>query len=188
VHGRGSSDLGQQVQLRPLSNPDPGGMAISPGRRVLRRVTRCHRPWPGRQAPTNPPSSRARPSRSRMARLHRTPPWSGLPGTSDSGPWPQVEGSRLRQAAWRPAQLARREDELGLPGLLRRPQRRSHTGRTGTHPWSRRPVSPACPYPGPGRRPHPLVLLYAPRSDRRQLAAPPEHPWSWSRYRHSPGG
>jgi hypothetical protein len=44
------------------------------------------------------------------------------------------------------------------------------------------------PLPRSRRRPHPLVLLYAPRSDRRQLAAPPEHPWSWSRYRHSPGG
>jgi hypothetical protein len=31
------------VQLRPFPNPDPGAMVISPGRRVFRRVTRCHR-------------------------------------------------------------------------------------------------------------------------------------------------
>jgi hypothetical protein len=38
-------------------------------------------PWPGCQAPTNPPSRRARPSRSRIALIHRTPRRSGLPGT-----------------------------------------------------------------------------------------------------------
>ena len=37
--------FGQQVHLWALPNPDPGGMLISPGRRVFRRVTRCHRPW-----------------------------------------------------------------------------------------------------------------------------------------------
>jgi hypothetical protein len=72
VHGRGSSGWGQQVQRRALSNPEPGAIAISPGRRVLRPLTRCHRPWPGCQAPTNPPSRQARPSRSRIA----VPPYS----------------------------------------------------------------------------------------------------------------
>jgi hypothetical protein len=38
VHGRGSSGLGQQLHLWALSNPDPGGMLISPGRRVFRRL------------------------------------------------------------------------------------------------------------------------------------------------------
>ena len=55
-------------------------MAISPGRRVFRPLTRCHHPWPRCQAPTNPPGGRARPSRSRIA-LHRTPRRSGSPGT-----------------------------------------------------------------------------------------------------------
>jgi hypothetical protein len=54
VQGRASSGLGQQLQLQPLLNPEPGGMAISPGRWVFRRVTRSHRPWPCCQAPTNP--------------------------------------------------------------------------------------------------------------------------------------
>jgi hypothetical protein len=67
VHGRGLSGFGQQVHLWPLSIPDPAVRLISPGRRVFRRVTRCHRPWPGCRAPTNPPSRRARPSRSRIA-------------------------------------------------------------------------------------------------------------------------
>jgi hypothetical protein len=67
VHGRGLSGFGQQVHLWPLSIPDPAVRLISPGRRVFRRVTRCHRPWPGCWAPTNPPSRRARPSRSRIA-------------------------------------------------------------------------------------------------------------------------
>jgi hypothetical protein len=41
---------------------------------------------------------------------------------------------------------ARRDDPLGLPGLLRRfPDHRSHTGRT--HPSARRPASPASTYP-----------------------------------------
>jgi transposase len=61
------SGFGQQVHLWPLSIPDPAVRLISPGRRVFRRVTRCHRPWPGCRAPTNPPSRRARPSRSRIA-------------------------------------------------------------------------------------------------------------------------
>ena len=72
VHGRGSSGLGQHVQRRPLPNPDPGGMVISPGRRAFRPLTRCHRPWPGCQAPTNPLSRRARPGQSRIA----VPPYS----------------------------------------------------------------------------------------------------------------
>ena len=59
VHGRGLSGVGQQVHLWPLSIPDPAVRLISPGRRVVRRVTRCHRPWPGCRAPTNPPSRRA---------------------------------------------------------------------------------------------------------------------------------
>jgi hypothetical protein len=45
-----------------------------------------------------------------------------------------------------PLQSARRDDPLGLPGLLRRfPGRRSRTG--GTHPSARRPASPASTYP-----------------------------------------
>ena len=35
----GSSGLGQQVQVWPLPNPEPGGIAISPGRRVFRPLT-----------------------------------------------------------------------------------------------------------------------------------------------------
>jgi hypothetical protein len=62
-----------------LLNPEPGGMLISPSRRV-RRLTSRHRPWPGCQAPTNPPSRRARPSRSRMAHAHRTPRTGGPAG------------------------------------------------------------------------------------------------------------
>jgi hypothetical protein len=69
VHGRASSGLGQHVQRRPLPNPEPGAMAISPGRRVFWPLTRPHRPWPGSQTPTNPPSRRARPGRSRIAVL-----------------------------------------------------------------------------------------------------------------------
>jgi hypothetical protein len=72
VHGRGSSGFGQQLHLWPLSKPDPGGMTISPGRRVFRRVTRPHRPY-WSPAPTNPPSGLPPPPRSRMARTHATP-------------------------------------------------------------------------------------------------------------------
>jgi hypothetical protein len=67
VHGRGLSGFGQQLQLWPLSILEPGARLISPDRRVVRRVTSCHRPRPGCQAPTNPPSRWARPSRSRIA-------------------------------------------------------------------------------------------------------------------------
>jgi hypothetical protein len=56
-------------------------MAISPGRRAFRPLTRCHRPWPGSQTPTNPPSRRARPGRSRIA----VPPYSPPPGPGGHG-------------------------------------------------------------------------------------------------------
>jgi hypothetical protein len=54
VHGWGSSGFGQQVQLRPLSNPDPGARVISPGRPVFWRVTRSPPlAWlPGSDQPT----------------------------------------------------------------------------------------------------------------------------------------
>jgi hypothetical protein len=39
-----SSGVGQQVQRRALLSPEPGAMAISPGRRVFRRPTTPHRP------------------------------------------------------------------------------------------------------------------------------------------------
>jgi hypothetical protein len=81
VHGRGSSGLSQQLQWWPLSNPELGAMVIAPGRRGFRPLTRCYRPRPGCQAPTNPPRRRARPSRSRMAHAHRTSRRWGLPGT-----------------------------------------------------------------------------------------------------------
>jgi hypothetical protein len=73
VHGRVSSGFGQQVHLWALSIPHPGGMVISPGRRVVRRFTRPHRPWLVAQAPTHSSSRRAPPSRSRMA---ARPPYS----------------------------------------------------------------------------------------------------------------
>lgn len=54
VHGWGSSGFGQQVQLRPLSNPDPGARVISPDRPVFWRVTRSPPlAWsPGSDQPT----------------------------------------------------------------------------------------------------------------------------------------
>jgi hypothetical protein len=94
VHGRGLSGFGQQVHLWPLSIPDPAARLISPGRRVFRRVTSCHRPWPGCRAPTNPPSSRARPSRSRIAYPRYAPRW-GLAGTV----W--VRPAARRRDGWR---------------------------------------------------------------------------------------
>ena len=99
VHGRASSGFGQQVQLRALSIPEPGAMAISPGRRVFRRLTRPHRPWPGCQAPTNPPSRRARPSRSRIA----VPPYSPPVGPAGHGLVRSVPCRRwpTRPAPWR---------------------------------------------------------------------------------------
>ena len=54
MHGRASLGLGQHVQRRALSIPEPGAIAISPGRRVFRRLTRPHRPWPiARLRPTH---------------------------------------------------------------------------------------------------------------------------------------
>jgi hypothetical protein len=71
VHGRGSSGFGQQVQLRPLSNPDPGGMLISPGQPVFRRPTTCHRPGlVARLRPTHHEVGTARPEP--HAGAHRT--------------------------------------------------------------------------------------------------------------------
>ena len=84
THNGDLRDISVLFSVSPLLNPDPGGMLISPGRRVVRRLMRCHRPWPGYQAPTNPPSRRARPSRSRMARAHRTP--SGRACRARAGP------------------------------------------------------------------------------------------------------
>jgi hypothetical protein len=93
VHGRGLSGLGQQLQLRPLSIPEPGAMAISPGRRVFRRLTRPHRPWPGCRTPTNPPSRRARPNWSRIA----VPPYSSPEGPAGHGlVQPVTEGNGRR--------------------------------------------------------------------------------------------
>jgi hypothetical protein len=110
VHGRASSGLGQQLHVRPLSNPDPGARAISPGRRVVRRLTRPHRPWPACQAPTNPPRRRARPSRNRIAH----PPYAPAVGPAghglDAANGPRRNGRRVldhtpapgRQAGTRP--------------------------------------------------------------------------------------
>ena len=39
VHGWGSSGFGQQIHLWALPNPEPGAMAISPGRCVFRPLT-----------------------------------------------------------------------------------------------------------------------------------------------------
>jgi hypothetical protein len=62
VHGRASSGLSQQVHLRPLSIPDPGGMLISPGRRVFWRPTKRHRPCPvARLRPTQQTGANAKP-------------------------------------------------------------------------------------------------------------------------------
>jgi hypothetical protein len=62
--------FGQQVQRRALSKPEPGAMAISPGRRVFRPLTRPHRL--GLVARLRPTHQGARPSRSRIA----VPPYS----------------------------------------------------------------------------------------------------------------
>ena len=66
-------------------------MAISPGRRVFRPLTRCHRPWPGCRAPTNPPSRRARPSRSRIAVSPYAPVGRACPARSGCGRRPKGE-------------------------------------------------------------------------------------------------
>jgi hypothetical protein len=58
------------------------------------------------------------------------------------------EGSRLRCRRGDLAQPARREVELGLPGLLRRPQRRSQPAGPGPTPRRAVPASPAGTYPG----------------------------------------
>jgi hypothetical protein len=118
----------------PLPNAEPGGMAISPGRRVFRPLTRCHRPWPGCQAPTNPPSRRARPSRSRIA----VPPYShgrsGSPGT-----------------VWvRPATQAATAAALATPGGPGRPvmSRPAGSGQPGRQPapgWFAGGQGPAMP-------------------------------------------
>ena len=71
VHGRASSGFGQQVHLWALPNPDPGGMLISPGRRVFRRVTRCHRPW--LVAGLRPPQQASEHSRAGAAWLPYSP-------------------------------------------------------------------------------------------------------------------
>jgi hypothetical protein len=89
VHGRASPGFGQQLHLQPLSNPHPGWRLISPGRRVVRRVTRCHRPWPGCRAPTNPPSRQTRPSRSRMRSSTVLPDGRGCLARSGYGQRPQ---------------------------------------------------------------------------------------------------
>jgi hypothetical protein len=62
-----------------LVEPGSGRDGNLPGPTVVWPPTRCHRPWPGCQAPTNPPRRRPRPSRSRMALIQRTPRRSVLP-------------------------------------------------------------------------------------------------------------
>jgi hypothetical protein len=70
------------VHLRPLSIPEPGGMLISPGRRVFRRPTRPHRPClvaglrPTHQAGGHGPAGAV--WRASTVRPER----EGLPGTS----------------------------------------------------------------------------------------------------------
>jgi len=49
-----------------LTEPRAGRDRDLPGPAGLPAAHRCHRPWPGCQAPTNPPSRRARPGRSRI--------------------------------------------------------------------------------------------------------------------------
>jgi hypothetical protein len=64
-----------------LVQPDPAVRLISPGRRVFRRITRCHRPWPGcaglrptHQAGGHGPAGAA-------LHIHGTPRRWGLPST-----------------------------------------------------------------------------------------------------------
>jgi hypothetical protein len=100
VHGRASSGLGQQLHVRPLSNPEPGARVISPGRRVVRRLTRPHRPWPACQAPTNQPRRRARPSRNRMARPPYAPADRPAGHGLDAANGPKISQGRQRHRIW----------------------------------------------------------------------------------------
>jgi hypothetical protein len=84
------------VGLRPagaaaaLVEPRSGRDADLPGPARVPAAHTCHRPWPGCQAPTSSPSRRARPSRSRMLRTHRTPQRQGLAGTVEVRWWPKA--------------------------------------------------------------------------------------------------
>jgi hypothetical protein len=162
-----------------LVEPRSGRDGDLPGR----RVTRWHRPWPGCWAPTNPPRRRARPSRSRMAHAHGTPRRSGLPGRDDARlvrqdrrcrssadatgacrwttesnavPWPWPRGHGVTVSARQPYSTARREDHLGLPGLLRRFSPSSESHRQDRDPPLVAPSRLTCrTLPSvPGHQPH----------------------------------
>ena len=130
VHGRGLSGFGQQVHLWPLSIPDPAARLISPGRRVVRRVTRCHRPWPvaglrpTHQAGGHGPAGAA-------LHIHRTPRRWGLPGTGRVGPAARRRNSRRTLPGADPGAEQARGDQ----------QPEQDKGS----PWPRR-----CPAPGRG--------------------------------------
>src|SRR5829696_9886451 len=86
VAGLGGARMGV-VGLRParaaasLVQPRAGRDGDLPGPARLPAAHEASPPWPGSQAPTNPPSRRARPSRSRIA----LPPYSPPVGPAGHG-------------------------------------------------------------------------------------------------------
>jgi hypothetical protein len=78
-------------------------MAISPGRWAFRPLTRCHRPWPGCQAPTSPRAG-GHGQVGAASRFHRTlpavgPAGHGLDGADDpKGATPGAPSVALRSA------------------------------------------------------------------------------------------
>ena len=103
---------------RPLPNPDPGARVISPGRPVFWRVTRSP-PLAWLLGSDHPPSRRARPSRSLIALLHRTPRRSGPPGTSGYGQRP--EGTTVGASSTMALPIARRVSAQHGSGWRSRP-------------------------------------------------------------------
>src|SRR6266511_2524610 len=100
------------------------------------------------------------------------PPKATRPGVRPrrgrTTPLPEGHGCGCRQSHL--AQLARREVELGLPGLLRRPLRRSHT--SGTGPTPRLDLSPRLhePYPELRSSTSRLVASYTASARSRSTA------------------
>jgi hypothetical protein len=78
--GTGVVGLGPAAAVVALVDARAGLDADLPGPACLPAGQQVSPPWPGCRAPTNPPGRRARPGRSRMAQVHRTPRRESPPG------------------------------------------------------------------------------------------------------------
>jgi hypothetical protein len=120
--------LGPARAAAALPEPGSGRDGDLPGPARLPAAHEASPPWPGCQAPTNPPSRRARPSRNRMAR----PPYA--PAVGPAGAWSGCDERPKAQRPARPRPHSCSPDVRPAPGQALRM-------RVGGFHHARRPAS-----------------------------------------------